>query len=348
MQDKYSISGLETIYHILTIKDWDSARKKGFYEPENFGHDKFIHFSFASQVLKTAKHWFSDHQDLLILEVEQARIQDHLMFEGSPELFPHLYKVLDLALVKRIAKFNPDDYRWRGHQVQKDSIQPLVLFDIDSTLLKGTKAHKEAFRRAFMETFGLAKGLDEVKVLHGRTDPDLVEEALSLEGIPIHLIRSQMLKVTDSVVRNYYSLYGEDLPQKLPGASDLLSFLKSQEIALGLVTGNLEPIGWAKLSQVSLDSYFTLGAFSSDSPDRVTLVRLAIEKHMKSSASVNHPGTIFMVGDALQDMEAASKNDIVGIGVCTGIYTPKELFGAGARFVVENLSELLERKDIFA
>jgi len=65
----------------------------------------------------------------------------------------------------------------------------VVLFDIDSTLLKGSKAHRNAFRGGFEEVLGLDAGLDNISAF-GRTDPDLVSEVLSNLGFPPAKIKS--------------------------------------------------------------------------------------------------------------------------------------------------------------
>ena len=324
------------------------ACSNGFYQPSNFEKANFIHFSFGHQVLATARKWFPGNQDLLLLEVDQERVSSRLKLEGSPEVFPHLYQILDLALVKRIMRFKPKDYaKSKDSRGQKKPNSTLVLFDIDSTLLKGAEAHKQAFRLGFQQIFGISKGLDNIAVLHGRTDPDLVQEALVKEGIPLPVIQKQMNAIIDSIVRNFYKIYRDKKPEILAGVFDMLMFLKSQKIGLGLVTGNLEPIGWAKLNQINVDSFFSLGAFSSDSPNRSTLVRLAIEKFYDSISVARADRSVFLIGDAVQDMQAASKNEIVGIGVCTGIYSRGDLLDAGASLVVDDLVELMDKKEIF-
>ena len=57
-------------------------------------------------------------------------------------------------------------------------------------------------------------------------------------------------------------------PQVLPGVESLLAALALRpNTAVGLVTGNLEPIGWAKMAALGLQQHFSrplLGGFSSD------------------------------------------------------------------------------------
>ncbi len=70
-------------------------------------------------------------------------------------------------------------------------------------------------------------------------------------------------------------MYKEQV-KALKGTSNLLKDLKKENVLLGLVTGNLEPIAYAKLGKVGFDDYFHSG-FGSDYEDRYLLVKTAIE-----------------------------------------------------------------------
>jgi phosphoglycolate phosphatase-like HAD superfamily hydrolase len=65
----------------------------------------------------------------------------------------------------------------------------------------------------------------------------------------------------------------------LPGVKELLDALACQpDLALGLVTGNLEQGAQIKLAGAGLTHYFHFGGYGSDSEDRTTLIRLGIQR----------------------------------------------------------------------
>jgi phosphoglycolate phosphatase-like HAD superfamily hydrolase len=122
-----------------------------------------------------------------------------------------------------------------------------------------------------------------------------------------------------------------------------------------LVTGNMQPIGWAKMEALGIRHLFTqppFGGFGSDFcsgdvpadivdswRDRAELVRVAARR-----AEELFPGGIgarFHVGDAPMDVLAAEAAGAVAVGVTTGIYSRETLAGAGERVVVlDGLADL--------
>jgi len=96
------------IYHICRKEDWENALKKGFYIPENFEKEGFIHFSKAEQVCNTANLFYKNVNHLVLLETDDK--DDSLVrFENPPDdpvaLFPHYYGILPVGKVLRVIPF---------------------------------------------------------------------------------------------------------------------------------------------------------------------------------------------------------------------------------------------------
>ena len=112
-----------------------------------------------------------------------------------------------------------------------------------------------------------------------------------------------------------------------PGVSDLLARGYAQrERHLGLVTGNVEPIAYEKLSAHGLDEYFPVGAFGSDHAERNRLPELATRR------AADHTGRAFrphehavVVGDTAHDIECARAVGAQAVAVCTGRYGRDDL-----------------------
>jgi len=93
------------IYKILSRAAWDAALAKGRFEGAGVDlADGFIHFSTANQAGETARRYFKDQADLVVLEVDTARLGPHLKWEPSRggDLFPHLYGALACELVTAV------------------------------------------------------------------------------------------------------------------------------------------------------------------------------------------------------------------------------------------------------
>ncbi len=68
------------------------------------GATDFIHFSTAAQVAETAATHFAGLRDLLLVQVDAAKLSGALKWEPSRggDLFPHLYGPLNLSAVIRV------------------------------------------------------------------------------------------------------------------------------------------------------------------------------------------------------------------------------------------------------
>ncbi|MFN3521855.1 MAG: DUF952 domain-containing protein [Phenylobacterium sp.] len=98
------------VYKILSRAEWAAARAAGRFEGSAVDlADGYIHFSTAAQAQATAAKWFAGQDDLVVLEVEADDLPD-LKWEPARggDLFPHLYRPLEVALV-RAARAAPLD-----------------------------------------------------------------------------------------------------------------------------------------------------------------------------------------------------------------------------------------------
>jgi phosphoglycolate phosphatase len=124
----------------------------------------------------------------------------------------------------------------------------------------------------------------------------------------------------------------------LPGVDALLLGLGQAGVTVGLVSGAMEGAARTKLMPANLNKYFVFGAYGSDSPDRAEITRLAIAKAARLHDRLQSD-QVYVVGDTPRDIEAAKMAGAVSVGVATGHYSPEELTGAGAHFVLGSLEE---------
>ncbi|MDP2010195.1 MAG: DUF952 domain-containing protein [Phenylobacterium sp.] len=93
------------IYKILSRAEWTSAEASGSFLGSAVDlADGFIHFSTAAQAGETARRYFKDLTDLVVLEVEGDDLGPALRWEPSRggDLFPHLYNVLTPTQVRAV------------------------------------------------------------------------------------------------------------------------------------------------------------------------------------------------------------------------------------------------------
>lgn len=217
----------------------------------------------------------------------------------------------------------------------------LVLFDIDKTLLKSARGHHLAFSEAFKKVYGIDSDINIIEH-DGMTDQQIITEVLKKNGVNEEEIKSKMGKCMTVMIEYFDNVIENEKIVILNGVPELLKELEENNVLIGLLTGNLELIARAKLTKIGLNHYFKLGGFGSDDINRANLVKIAVER---AKDKFNFSGVVFLIGDALKDMEAGKQAGVKNIGVATGKYSMEQLKAAGADFIVpslENKEEILK------
>ena len=93
---------MTAIYHITTIKEWELAKSKGFYEAPSLATEGFIHCSEDRQVAGVLERYFEGQTNLVKLLIDTNKLSGKLVFDWSPSLadtFPHVYGPINLDAV---------------------------------------------------------------------------------------------------------------------------------------------------------------------------------------------------------------------------------------------------------
>ncbi len=100
------------IYHITTPVEWKLARERGDYSAPSLDAEGFIHCSTLEQVIPVANAFYKNEETLILLCIEENKLQSELKWEppahlqghDAPEnsdeqLFPHVYGIINLDAV---------------------------------------------------------------------------------------------------------------------------------------------------------------------------------------------------------------------------------------------------------
>ncbi len=212
------------------------------------------------------------------------------------------------------------------------------LFDIDGTLLNCTDAvHYFAFCDALSWVAGRPLNLDGVAV-HGNTDVGILADALRLAAVDESVWRPHLSamqqRMADAVTRDQAQIVADPLP----GVVEVLTYLQSRGALLGVATGNLETIGWAKLTRAGLRRFFRFGGFSNHAYTRPEVFRAAAEQARTLHGS---DASICVVGDTPSDITAAAHNGLPVIAVATGVFSTADLAPHHPTWCVASMTELL-------
>ena len=212
------------------------------------------------------------------------------------------------------------------------------LFDIDGTLLNSRDAvHYHAFHSAVKAVFGLELQLDGVPV-HGNTDVGILRAYFAKAGVLESEWGSRLPEALEfmsaEVERNATCLH----PEVCVGVPELLKRLDSLGKLLGVASGNLERVGWAKLKACGLRHYFSFGAFSGSLEKRDDVIAYGIQQARQLRGSETR---LCVIGDTPADIRSAHVNGIPAVAVATGIYGIEELMACDPEMCVRCCEDLL-------
>jgi phosphoglycolate phosphatase len=123
-----------------------------------------------------------------------------------------------------------------------------------------------------------------------------------------------------------------------PSIRDILQELKKRGKLLGIVTGNLEAIGWAKLEATGLREYFSFGSFSDRTERRADIFRNGLAEIRRLRGK---DVRTYVIGDTPADIAAAQEVGIPVISVATGIYSHRELSALKPDLCLSSCTEVL-------
>ncbi len=215
------------------------------------------------------------------------------------------------------------------------------LFDIDGTLANTRGGvHYNSFHSALREVYGCNGRIDPVPV-HGNTDPGILRAALEFYGQMPDDFETR-LPVAHAIMRAEVAEKADDMDVQLcPSIPELLAELKRRGKLIGVVTGNLEAIGWRKLERGGIRHFFDFGSFSDTREKREEIFRHGIEV----ARQLGGPEiTVCFIGDTPSDIHAAARLGVPVIAVATGIYSCEELARQSPTVCVRDCGELLARQ----
>jgi HAD superfamily hydrolase (TIGR01509 family) len=206
-----------------------------------------------------------------------------------------------------------------------------LIFDLDGTLVDSVYGHVLAWQIAFAEE-GLP--IDGWR-LHRRMGMSggLFKRAVMRElGRTISLPRLQALD------KRHGELFKQFLPEPrpLPGAVQLLQFLRRNKIVHGIATSNQRPHINPSLEALRVPKATVVVerghvARAKPEPD------LFLECQTRLGVDVRD---CYVVGDAVWDLMAARRAGMLSIGVLSGGYGEDELIRAGAFRVFRDTADL--------
>jgi HAD superfamily hydrolase (TIGR01549 family) len=211
-----------------------------------------------------------------------------------------------------------------------------LIFDLDGTLIDTVYAHVFAWQRALAEA-GLP--IDGWRI-HRKIG---MSGGLFTRAVARELGRPMDPEAARAVQRRHGELFQQILPERrpLPGAVDLLRFLREAGVPFGIATSGRRPEIDASLAALGIGDEAVV-------VERGDVMRAKPEPDLFLACQERLsllPEDCYVIGDAVWDLLAARRAGMLSVGLLSGGYGEDELTRAGAFRVYRDAAELLVSLD---
>lgn len=207
-----------------------------------------------------------------------------------------------------------------------------VIFDFDGVVVHSYANHLRGFAKA-AEKIGMELDLKEVHKRFGRSEEDIIRELFP------KMLRKDVKKFVNLKNKFYMKTIRKKGVELIPHVSEVLKFLKKKKIKVGIASSSSRFNLMMGLRETGIRKFFESIVAAEDvknhKPDPEPLFK--ITKMLK----VN-PAECIYIGDSANEMIAARRAKIYGVGITTGAFSRKQLAKAGAKKVFRNHREFLK------
>jgi HAD superfamily hydrolase (TIGR01509 family) len=217
------------------------------------------------------------------------------------------------------------------------SQQTAFLLDLDGTLVDSVYEHVLAWHEA-LSTEGIELSVWRIHRKIGMSGGLFTNMLLRETGVAIDPERVDRLQKVHAAAFARYS----DRVQPLPGASELLNYLKNTDIPFAIATSGRMETARFSLNSLTVDletvPIITRDQVKYGKPDPDLFLGAASRLGVRIE-------TATVIGDSVWDMLAARRARALAIGLLSGGYGQEELERAGAYRVYEDPADLLTHID---
>ncbi len=183
-------------------------------------------------------------------------------------------------------------------------------------------------------------GVEEIAPLkvHGRCDRGILGELFDSLGVSYE-------KHHQEFCRRYYQNLPASLVKNqgrlLPGVKSLLETLHAADnVALGILTGNLQRAAQIKLKHVGVDQYFSFGGYGDQFADRNDVAAQAAQAANQSLQETFSSEQVWVIGDTPNDVRCGRSIGAKVLAVETGGGSSQELSAADPDLLLSDLEDV--------
>jgi phosphoglycolate phosphatase len=228
--------------------------------------------------------------------------------------------------------------------MSKRQVLPIVLFDIDGTVLTFDGSPpgpgRTALEGAMRELYAFERATEGLRVAGG-TDRALARALLRRASVEANDTAIEL--VIASYLRHLEAVLEARAYRPVGDVAGAVRELREGGAVIGLGTGNVRAGAQLKLASAGLSATFHLehGGFGCDAEPRADILRKAIERCANPARPV---APVVVVGDTEHDVRAGHAVGARVVGVAKDDEAREELRNAGADAIVDTCGDALVRE----
>lgn len=220
-------------------------------------------------------------------------------------------------------------------------MKPILLFDIDGTLLHVKKSFTKELIHFVMKDLNFTQNRLSAMPFAGRTDNDIFNEITGL----ITDNSEERRELYSEIKRSYLTILMKELKSEhvevIHGALEAVHAALKSGLDIGLCTGNFKEAAFKKVEAAGFSGIFSFGGFGCEHADRKHLPEQAHKDYIKYSGLSPDKESYVVIGDTPNDIRSAKYFGATSVAVTTGSYKRNDLEIHKPDRLVENLQELV-------
>ena len=203
---------------------------------------------------------------------------------------------------------------------------PCVIFDMDGTVTQTNQLIYDSFNHIAEKYINKRMTAGEIIALFGPPEKECIEVLIGSERI-------------DNAMTDYYAYYHDrhnELARLYPGMAEVLAFLRSKKVMLGLFTGKGRRTTDITMNQFNIAQYFDV-TVTGDDVDEFKPSGDGIRKIMQQFSFT--PDEVLMVGDAVADVRASRDAGVDIASVLWDSYGKNDVLRLSSDYTFHDVAE---------
>lgn len=216
-------------------------------------------------------------------------------------------------------------------------MKPLLLFDLDGTLIDTTDLILQSFAHAFDAHLpGRLPSRRDLVASFGRSLPAALEEMAAAAGAADpRALAAEML----ATYRDFQHLHHDTLIRAFDGIGETLSALRAEGYRLGVVTSKMQHFARHGMRLFDLERHFDVAVFHDDVTRHKPHPEPLLEAARRAAAD---PHSAVYIGDSTHDVVAGRAAGMITVAVLWGPFEREALDAVAPDYLVASPADLLD------